>query len=232
MHTLRAVRGYLRDSVTILFQIFEKLLWIPIAFFVRVRVINPPKKLEPAILTPNHETIFDPWIILLSLPWKTFLSGLPYVIIGKTEFLPDSTMNRWYMKLMRRFMYWGNDVIPLAPSRALFRRTLAALRRGRIVLMFPEGHTRATRESLGVRSIIGEMEEGALLFSRRSGVPIWPLALRREGGGWVVRWGLSPIPILSWIEDRDDALKRLRYHILYLYQFSDTETWVKKELYT
>lgn len=166
--------------------------------FFRVRIENPENiPTEPNVLTANHLSHLDPFLILAFCPPHPY-----YYILGDARTLFNK---RW----KRRLINWAGGVIPLerwwkeeiavmaaadngrddlkplateirdsVPNgssiqqmRQIDQAVQALLGRGDGIMLFPEGR-------LGEREgHMHPLKRGSVLYAMRSGVPIYPVAI-------------------------------------------------------
>ncbi|MFQ5926101.1 MAG: AMP-binding protein [Terriglobia bacterium] len=116
---------------------------------------------EPFILSPNHQSYLDAFLLCSALPFRTFRQ---LFFLGASEYYTTRLM-RWLARLA--------NIIPVDPDTNLVRAMQAGafgLRHGKVLILFPEGE----------RSIDGEVKtfkKGAAILSTHLQVPIVPVAL-------------------------------------------------------
>jgi long-chain acyl-CoA synthetase len=122
----------------------------------------------PYLMSPNHASFLDPFIIISALPYRIFRKVF---FVGYSEFFSNRLM-----KLAARLA----NIVPVDPDAHLLRAMKAGaygLKRGRILCIFPEGR----------RSYDGELQEfkkGAAILSRELSVPIVPVAIEGTHKVW------------------------------------------------
>ncbi len=128
----------------------------------------------PYLISPNHQSYIDSFLLVAALPFHVFRQ---LFFVGASEYFQT------------RFMLWiarMANVVPVDPDANLVRAMQAGaygLRRGRVLVLFPEGE----------RSIDGTVKafrKGAAILSRHLGVPIVPAAI---DGAWDV-WARNRPP--------------------------------------
>lgn len=132
------------------------------AFPLDVRAVERLPRDRPFLLCPSHASFIDPVLIGVCLP-DDVSERMFY--LGAQEFF-DSALMRWAARVGR--------VIPTATADtvlASMRRAAEALRMGRSVCVFPEGHI--TRDGFLQRP-----RPGASILACETGVPIVPLLVR------------------------------------------------------
>lgn len=118
----------------------------------------------PALLTPNHESMWD-------VPLLAVASPRPLVFMGKQEVF-SGPIKSWFFTLLGGFPVrrGGRD------SEAM-RRSLAVVRSGRVLCLYPEG-TRHPGEALG------PFLPGAAWIALAEGVPLVPVGIRGADEIW------------------------------------------------
>jgi len=112
----------------------------------------------PALLCPNHISMVDPVLVVLSLPKHPVLR-----LMGKAEIFNKNKLFNWFFTKLGGFPVNrnGNDLNAIKTS-------LKCLQEGYKLLLFPEG-TRVKEEGAG------EAKGGAIMLATRAGVPIVPI---------------------------------------------------------
>lgn len=116
---------------------------------------------RPYILSPNHQSYLDAFLLVSALPYQSFRR---LFFVGASEYFATPLM-RWLAKSI--------NLIPVDPDINLVRSMQAGafgLRHGKVLVLFPEGE----------RSIDGELKtfkKGAAILSTHLQVPIVPVAL-------------------------------------------------------
>ncbi|HUR21309.1 MAG TPA: AMP-binding protein [Vicinamibacterales bacterium] len=131
--------------------------------FLRVRVYgldHLPAK-GPYILSPNHQSYLDPFVLVSALPFRAVRNCFA---VGAAEYYQTP-----FMKRVARF----TNVIPVDADSNLesaMKAGAAGLRLGKVLILFPEGE----------RSIDGELKpfrKGAAILSAHLNAPIVPVAM-------------------------------------------------------
>jgi len=120
------------------------------------------------ILSPNHQSFLDMFLLAGALPWSAFRRMF---FVGASEY---------YATSLRRRVARAVNVIPVDPDANLVRAMQAGafgLRHGKMLVLFPEGE----------RSVDGEIKtfkKGAAILSMQVGVPVVPVAIRGAFEFW------------------------------------------------
>jgi long-chain acyl-CoA synthetase len=115
----------------------------------------------PWILSPNHQSYFDGFVVLAALPFGTLRR---IFAVGAAEYYQTPLM-RWIARM--------TNVIPVDADAHLeeaMKAGAAGLRMGKVLMLFPEGE----------RSIDGELKpfrKGAAILSAHCRAPIVPVAI-------------------------------------------------------
>jgi long-chain acyl-CoA synthetase len=143
-----------------------------LVFFAVMRALRPffrvraygldhlPAK-GPYILSPNHQSYLDPFVLVSALPFRAVRNSFA---VGAAEY--------YQTPFMKRAARWTN-VIPVDADSNLesaMKAGAAGLRLGKVLILFPEGE----------RSIDGELKpfrKGAAILSAHLNAPIVPVAL-------------------------------------------------------
>ena len=134
-------------------------------FTVRGRRHLPSR--GPYVISPNHQSYIDSFLVVAALPFRVFRQ---LFFVGASEYFETPFM-QWIARMA--------NIVPVDPDANLVRAMQAGgygLRRGRVLVLFPEGE----------RSIDGTVKtfrKGAAILSRHLGVPIVPAAI---DGAWDV----------------------------------------------
>lgn len=122
----------------------------------------------PVVISPNHQSYLDPFLLVSALPFRLFHR---LFFVGASEYFATPLM-AWTAKKV--------NIIPIDPDTNLVRALQAGafgLRHGKVLVLFPEGE----------RSIDGEVKtfkKGAAILSTHLGVPILPVAIDGAFDAW------------------------------------------------
>jgi long-chain acyl-CoA synthetase len=122
----------------------------------------------PFILCPNHQAYLDPILLASALPYSLFRD---HFSVGTSEIFGQGIMN-WVARSLKIVV-----VDPDANLVPAMRAGAYGLRRGKMLLLFPEGE----------RSIEGPpkvFKKGAAILSIHMKVPIYPVALDGFFDAW------------------------------------------------
>lgn len=117
----------------------------------------------PAILAPNHDSMWDIPLLVVACP-------RPIVFMAKEEVF-DRPFKRWFFTRLGGF--------PLSPRGAdlsAMRTSVAALRSGRLLCLYPEGTRRPGRLLL--------FRSGVARIALATGAPIVPVGILGTGEIW------------------------------------------------
>jgi long-chain acyl-CoA synthetase len=115
----------------------------------------------PYLISPNHQSYFDSFLIVGTLPWHVF--GRLF-FVGASEYF-QTAFTRWFARQV--------NLVPVDPDASLVPAMQAGafgLRHGRVLVLFPEGE----------RSIDGTVKafkKGAAILSHHLSAPIVPVGI-------------------------------------------------------
>jgi long-chain acyl-CoA synthetase len=127
----------------------------------RVSGVEHVPRQGPFIISPNHQSYLDPFVLLGVLPYEVFRQ---LFFVGAAEYF-QTPVTAWLAKRL--------NVVPVDPDANLLPAMQAGafgLRQGRILVLFPEGE----------RSIDGSVKKfkkGAAILSQHLEVPVVPVAI-------------------------------------------------------
>jgi long-chain acyl-CoA synthetase len=116
----------------------------------------------PYIISPNHQSYVDPFLLTSVLPYHVFRQ---LFLVGAAEYF-ESTITRWLARL-------GN-LIPVDPDANLVPAMKAGafgLTHGKVLILFPEGER-------SIDGTVKRFKKGAPILSRHLNVPIVPVSIR------------------------------------------------------
>ncbi len=132
--------------------------------FLRLRVsgLEMVPADEPCLVSPNHQSFLDVFLLVSTLRFRTFRR---LFFVGASEYF-ETPIRRRFARLV--------NVVPVDPDTNLVRAMQAGaygLRHGKVLVLFPEGE----RSPDGT---VKKFKKGAAILSHQLGVPIVPVAIR------------------------------------------------------
>jgi long-chain acyl-CoA synthetase len=143
----------------------------------------------PYLLSPNHQSYLDAFLVVGALPYATFRR---LFFVGASEYFETA--------LMRTLAEWMN-VVPVDPDANLLRAMQAGafgLRHDRVLTLFPEGE----RSPDGIPR---RFKKGAAITALQAGVPIVPVAIHGLFEIWPRGKGLQWRTLRPWAGTRCDV---------------------------
>ena len=134
------------------------------------------------IISPNHQSYLDAFLVGPVLPYGAFTRVFE---VGAAEYF-ETPLMKWIATQL--------NVVPVDPDANLLpamQAAAAGLRRGRVLMLFPEGE----------RSIDGtpkKFKKGAAILARHLDVPIVPVAINGAFEVWARRRALNWRLLLPW----------------------------------
>jgi long-chain acyl-CoA synthetase len=172
--------GWLLRSRPIAAPLLFVLLRMVRALFVRVRVnglANLPAR-GPYLITPNHQSYVDPFILCSVLPYRIFKDVF---LVGAPEYF-ETPFTRWVARTA--------NLVPVDPDSHLIPAMKAGafgLTHGKVLLLFPEGER-------SIDGTVKKFKKGAPILAQHLNVPIVPAALKGIHELWPrngkVNWAL------------------------------------------
>jgi long-chain acyl-CoA synthetase len=173
-------------------RIVAPLLWLIVRvarrLLVRVKV-NGLDKLPlsgPYIISPNHQSYVDPFILCSVLPYRVFKD---IFLVGAVEYF-ETPLTRWVARTV--------NLVPVDPDSNLVPAMRAAafgLTHGRILLLFPEGER-------SIDGTVKRFKKGAAILAQHLRVPIVPVALRGIHEMWPRNRGINWALVAPWSRHR------------------------------
>jgi long-chain acyl-CoA synthetase len=140
----------------------------------------------PYIISPNHQSYVDPFIVLSVLPYHLFRN---LFFVGASEYF-DTRLTRW---LARKI-----NLLPVDPDANLVSAMQASargLRHGKILMLFPEGER-------SIDGTVKRFKKGAPILAQHLGVAIVPVAIKGAHELWprncTITWRL----LMPWNRHR------------------------------
>ena len=136
----------------------------------------------PYIISPNHQSYLDPFLICSGLPFRVFKD---LFFVGAVEYFETP--------LTRRLARLAN-VMPVDPDSNLVPAMQAGafgLARGKILVLFPEGER-------SIDGTVKKFKKGAPILAQHLGVPIVPVAIKGVYELWPRGRGLNWSAVWPW----------------------------------
>jgi long-chain acyl-CoA synthetase len=161
-----------------------KLLYVLFWIFAGLRArgsANIPAR-GPYIISPNHQSYIDPFMLVGALPFRAFRL---LFFVGAADYFVTPLM-AWFARAV--------NVVPVDPDANLVAAMQAGahgLRMGKVLVLFPEGE----------RSIDGGVKtfrKGAAILSHHLGAPIVPVAIDGAWDIWARGRSLNWQALLPW----------------------------------
>ena len=161
-----------RHGITIGFSLYAWSLSITRTYRLDLRAVDSLKGGPPVILAPNHPCLIDALLILTRHP--------NLVCVMKSELMRNVFLGSG----SRLARYVRND-----SSRQMVKESVAHLREGGVLLLFPEG-TRTVRDP--INSLVGSVG----LISKHAAVPVQTLIIETDSPFLSKGWPLFKRPTL------------------------------------
>ena len=172
--------GWLLRKRTIAAPVLFVLLRIARLLLVRVRIqgLDRLPASGPYIITPNHQSYVDPFILCGVLPYRVFRD---LFFVGAVEYF-ETPFTRWVAHTA--------NLVPEDPDSNLIPAMKAGafgLSHGKILMLFPEGER-------SIDGTVKKFKKGAPILAQHLGVPVVPVALKGIHELWPrnrgINWGL------------------------------------------
>ena len=172
--------GWLLRRRTVAAPALFVMLRIARLLFVRVRVrgIERLPRSGPYIITPNHQSYVDPFILCGVLPYRVFKE---LFFVGAVEYF-ETPFTRWVAHTA--------NLVPVDPDSNLIPAMKAGafgLSHGKILMLFPEGER-------SIDGTVKKFKKGAPILAQHLAVPMVPVALKGIYELWPrngdINWGL------------------------------------------
>ena len=176
--------GPLLRRRTVAAPVFFLLLRLIRVLFFRVRVTGLEKlpASGPYIISPNHQSYVDPFVLGGVLPYRVFRD---LFFVGAVEYF-ETPLTRWIARTA--------NLVPVDPDSNLvpaMRAGAFGLTHGKILMLFPEGE----------RSIDGTVKtfkKGAPVLAQHLGVPVVPVALKGLYEWWPRNRSINWTLVAPW----------------------------------
>ena len=116
----------------------------------------------PYIISPNHQSYVDPFVLCGVLPYRVFKD---LFFVGAVEYF-ETPLTRWVARTA--------NLVPVDPDSNLVPAMKAGafgLAHGKILMLFPEGER-------SIDGTVKKFKKGAPILAQHLGVPIVPVALK------------------------------------------------------
>ncbi len=138
--------------------------------FFRVQVAGLEKlpASGPYIISPNHQSYVDPFVLCGVLPYRVFKD---LFFVGAVEYF-ETPLTRWVARTA--------NLVPVDPDSNLVPAMKAGafgLAHGKILMLFPEGER-------SIDGTVKKFKKGAPILAQHLGVPIVPVALKGTYEWW------------------------------------------------
>jgi len=154
------------------FRLYSWLLTLSGAYRLDLRAIDSLREGPPVILAPNHPSLIDALLILTRHPNVTCV--MKAELLGNIFLGAGSRLARY---------------IPSDQPRQMIKEAVADLRRGGILLLFPEG-TRTTREP------VNPLKASVGVIAKHAQVPVQVAIIETDSPYAGKGWGVFRRPVL------------------------------------
>lgn len=180
--------GWLLRKRTIAAPLLFVMLRLVRVLFIRVRAsgLDRLPASAPYVITPNHQSYVDPFILCSVLPYRVFKH---LFFVGAVEYF-ETRFTRWFARTA--------NLVPVDPDSNLVPAMQAGafgLSHGKILLLFPEGER-------SIDGTVKKFKKGAPVLSQHLGVPIVPVALKGIHELWPRNRGINWRLVAPWSDHR------------------------------
>jgi long-chain acyl-CoA synthetase len=136
----------------------------------------------PFIISPNHQSYLDPFVLAGLLPYGVFRQTF---FVGAAEYF-ETPLLRWLAAAL--------NVVPVDPDAHLLPAMQAAafgLSHGRVLVLFPEGER-------SIDGTVKKFKKGVAILSTHLNVPVVPVAIRGAFDLWPRGRPLALQRLLPW----------------------------------
>lgn len=155
----------------------------PLVARVRVRGVENLPRDGAYILSPNHQSYLDPFLMCSALPYRAFKR---FFFVGAVEYF-ETPLTRWFARIA--------NLVPVDPDSNLVPAMQAGafgLTHGKVLVLFPEGER-------SIDGTVKKFKKGAPILAQHLQVPIVPVAIngvyeiwpRNRGINWSLVWPWS-----------------------------------------
>src|SRR6185436_7026033 len=135
------------------------------------------------IISPNHQSYFDPFMLCGMLPFRVFQK---LFFVGAVEYF-ETSLTQWFARIA--------NLVPVDPDSNLIPAMKAGafgLTHGKVLVLFPEGER-------SIDGTVKKFKKGAPILAQHLQVPIVPVAIkgvyelwpRNRGINWSLVWPWS-----------------------------------------
>ena len=176
--------GWLLRRRTLAAPILFVLLRLVHMLFFRARVdgLNRLPASGPYIITPNHQSYVDPFVLCGVLPYRAFKE---LFVVGAPEYF-ETPFTRWVARTAK--------LVPVDPDSHLvpaMQASVFGLSHKKILMMFPEGER-------SIDGTVKKFKKGAPILARHLHVPMVPVALRGIHELWPRNRGINWSLVAPW----------------------------------
>ena len=155
----------------------------PLIARVRVQGVENLPSSGAYIISPNHQSYLDPFLMCTALPYRVFER---FFFVGAVEYF-ETPLTRWFAKIA--------NLVPVDPDSNLVPAMQAGafgLAHGKVLVLFPEGER-------SIDGTVKKFKKGAPILAQHLGVPVVPVAIkgvyelwpRNRGINWSLAWPWS-----------------------------------------
>lgn len=155
----------------------------PLVARVRLSGLEHLPRSGAYIISPNHQSFLDPFLLCLALPFNVFKN---LFFVGAVEYF-ETDFTRWFAKKA--------NIVPVDPDSNLIPAMKAGafgLKHGKVLVLFPEGER-------SIDGTVKKFKKGAPILAQHMHVPIVPVAItgvyelwpRNRGINWGLVWPWS-----------------------------------------
>ena len=131
-------------------------------FRVEISGLEHLPKSGPYIISPNHQSYLDPFMLCAMLPFRIFRN---LFFVGAVEYF-ETPLTRWFARIA--------NLVPVDPDSNLVPAMKAGafgLAHGKLLVLFPEGER-------SIDGTVKKFKKGAPILAQHMRVPIVPVAIK------------------------------------------------------
>lgn len=154
----------------------------PLLARVRVRGVEHLPSTGAYIISPNHQSYLDPFLMCSALPFRVFKQ---FFFVGAVEYF-ETSFTRWFARIA--------NLIPVDPDSNLVPAMKAGafgLKYGKVLVLFPEGER-------SIDGTVKKFKKGAPILAQHMHVPIVPVAIKGVYELWPRGRGLNWSLVWPW----------------------------------